>query len=109
MEDSYLGICIRRRIRHTGVFCATLIVQVSVARRCNGSRSAAFTILIKVSASSTGQIGIGITTKDHWSDLETTLTALSDTGLSALETIVIRMALYALLPDPSGSLPMSEI
>ena len=61
-----------------------------------------------MSASSTGQIGIGITTKDRWSDLETTLTALSDTGLSALETIVIE-GLYALLPDPSGSLPMSEI
>ena len=40
-------------------------------------------------ASRHGQIGIGITTKDRWEDLEATLTVLSCKGFSALETIVI--------------------
>ena len=35
------------------------------------------------------QIGIGITTKDRWQDLEATLTVLDSKGFSALETIVI--------------------
>ena len=34
-------------------------------------------------------IGIGITTKDRWEDLETTLFVLSSRGLSTLETIVV--------------------
>ena len=43
----------------------------------------------QVSASGSGQVGIGITTKDRWPDLEATLAELSDKGFSALETIVI--------------------
>ena len=43
----------------------------------------------QVSASGSREVGIGITTKDRWPDLEVTLTALSDKGFSALETIVI--------------------
>ena len=35
------------------------------------------------------QVGIGITTKDRWEDLEATLSVLSSKGFSALETIVI--------------------
>ena len=35
------------------------------------------------------QVGIGITTKDRWEDLEATLLVLSAKGFSALETIVI--------------------
>jgi GT2 family glycosyltransferase len=35
------------------------------------------------------QLGIGITTKDRWDDLEATLTVLEEKGFSALETIVI--------------------
>jgi Glycosyl transferase family 2 len=34
-------------------------------------------------------VGIGITTKDRWQDLEATLTVLSCKGFSALETVVI--------------------
>jgi hypothetical protein len=34
-------------------------------------------------------VGIGITTKDRWDDLEATLTVLEEKGFSALETIVI--------------------
>jgi Glycosyl transferase family 2 len=44
---------------------------------------------VQAGASGGGQIGIGITTKDRWEDLEATLTVLSYKGLSALETIVI--------------------
>ena len=35
------------------------------------------------------QLGIGITTKDRWVDLEATLTVLEEKGFSALDTIVI--------------------
>jgi GT2 family glycosyltransferase len=42
-----------------------------------------------VSASESEQIGIGITTKDRWEDLETTLSVLTSKGLAGLETIVI--------------------
>jgi GT2 family glycosyltransferase len=43
----------------------------------------------QVSASGSGQVGIGITTKDRWEDLDATLSVLAATGLSVLETIVI--------------------
>lgn len=43
----------------------------------------------QVGASGRGQIGIGITTKDRWMDLEATLAVLSCKGFSVLETIVI--------------------
>ena len=39
--------------------------------------------------SSLSNVGIGITTKDRWEDLEATLTVLEEKGFSALETIVI--------------------
>ena len=39
--------------------------------------------------SSLSNVGIGITTRDRWDDLEATLTVLNCQGLSALETIVI--------------------
>ena len=43
----------------------------------------------RVGVSGLERIGIGITTKDRWEDLETTLSVLSSQGLSRLETIVI--------------------
>ena len=43
----------------------------------------------RVGVSGLERIGIGITTKDRWEDLETTLSVLSSQGLSMLETIVI--------------------
>ena len=43
----------------------------------------------RVRVSGLDDIGIGITTKDRWEDLETTLSVLSSRGLSTLETIVV--------------------
>ena len=43
----------------------------------------------RVRVSGLDDIGIGITTKDRWEDLETTLAVLSSRGLSTLETIVM--------------------
>ena len=43
----------------------------------------------QVGTSTRGQIGIGITTKDRWEDLEDTLSVLGCSGFSNLETIVI--------------------
>src|ERR1700741_3723448 len=43
----------------------------------------------RVGVAGLANIGIGITTKDRWEDLETTLSVLSSRGLSTLETIVI--------------------
>jgi GT2 family glycosyltransferase len=43
----------------------------------------------RVDVSGLDSIGIGITTKDRWKDLEVTLTVLSCKGFSTLETIVI--------------------
>jgi GT2 family glycosyltransferase len=40
-------------------------------------------------ASKRGQIGIGITTKDRWEDLDETLSVLDSSGFSDLETIVV--------------------
>ena len=45
------------------------------------------------------KIGIGITTKDRWEDLETTLHILQDQGLNALETVVI---------DDGSAVPLPE-
>jgi GT2 family glycosyltransferase len=43
----------------------------------------------RVGVAGLANIGIGITTKDRWEDLETTLSVLSSRGLSTLETIVV--------------------
>lgn len=50
--------------------------------------------------SSLSNVGIGITTKDRWDDLEATLTVLEEKGFSALETIVIDDG--SLRPAPPG-------
>ena len=52
------------------------------------------------------QLGIGITTKDRWDDLEATLTVLSCKGFSALETIVIDDG--SLCPAPPALLSASH-
>jgi Predicted glycosyltransferases len=44
---------------------------------------------IQPRASKRGQIGIGITTKDRWEDLDETLSVLASSGFSDLETIVV--------------------
>src|SRR5687768_8649679 len=43
----------------------------------------------RVGLSGLDNIGIGITTKDRWEDLEVTLSVLSSSRLSTLETIVV--------------------
>lgn len=46
------------------------------------------------------EVGIGITTKDRWDDLEVTLHRLQDLGLDRLETIVIDDG--SIQPQPAG-------
>jgi GT2 family glycosyltransferase len=54
----------------------------------------------------TSQIGIGITTKDRWDDLESTLKILQAEGLDSLETIVIDDGSVTALPSPfKGQFP----
>ena len=55
--------------------------------------------------SSLSNVGIGITTKDRWDDLEATLTVLTGKGFSALETIVIDDGSLCPVPPASRALP----
>jgi Glycosyl transferase family 2 len=58
--------------------CENRSLEYSSAPRCGDS------VISPLS-----NVGIGITTKDRWQDLEATLTVLSCKGFSALETVVI--------------------